>query len=162
SPEHAYINPNNLEILLNHLKCAAFELPIRKGEKFGGQETEQLCRFLGELGLLNPSAGSWHWTSDTYPPDAISLRAVTSDNFVVIDTPTEPRVIAEVSFPAALVELHEKAIYLHEARQYQVEKFDYDQRKAFVRQVECDYFTDAIDYTQVKELERFEESRQCG
>ena len=64
--------------------------------------------------------------------------------------------IAEVSFPAALDELHEKAIYLHEARQYQVERFDYDERKAYVRRVECDYFTDAIDYTQVKVLEEFE------
>ncbi|MCC7196420.1 MAG: DUF1998 domain-containing protein [Gemmatimonadaceae bacterium] len=86
---------------------------------------------------------------------------MTSDNFVVIDITGEPKVIAEVAFPAALVELHEKAIYLHEARQYQVEKFDYEQRKAFVRQVECDYFTDAIDYTQVKELERFAEAPQA-
>jgi DEAD/DEAH box helicase domain-containing protein len=158
SPEHAYINPDNLEILINHLKCAAFELPVKDAEKFGPHDTAELCRFLGELGLLHHSAKAWHWTSDTYPADAVSLRAVTSDNFVVIDTTNENRVIAEVSFPAALVELHEKAIYLHEARQYQVEKMDYEQRKAFVRQVDCDYFTDAIDYTQVKELERFGEA----
>lgn len=157
-PEHAQINPDNLEILISHLKCAAFELPITDGEKFGKHDSTPLCKFIGELGLLHHSAKAWHWTSDTYPADATSLRAVTSDNFVVIDVTNEPRVIAEVSFPAALVELHEKAIYLHEARQYQVEKFDYDQRKAFVRQVECDYFTDAIDYTQVKELERFGEA----
>ncbi|MBL8174021.1 MAG: DEAD/DEAH box helicase [Bryobacterales bacterium] len=158
APERAAIHPDNLEILVNHLKCAAFELPVKDGEKFGPHETGKLCRFLGELGLLHHSAAAWHWTSDTYPADAISLRAVTSDNFVVIDITGEPKVIAEVSFPAALVELHEKAIYLHEARQYQVEKFDYEQRKAFVRRVECDYFTDAIDYTQVKELERFAEA----
>ncbi|MBL8231140.1 MAG: DEAD/DEAH box helicase [Bryobacterales bacterium] len=162
SPEHANINPNNLEILINHLKCAAFELPIKDGEKFGSHDSSALCRFLGELHLLHHSAGAWHWTSDTYPADAISLRSVTSDNFVVIDTTHEARVIAEVSFPAALVELHEKAIYLHEAKQFQVEKFDYEQRKAFVRQVECDYFTDAIDYTQVKELERFDEGPQAS
>ncbi|MCS7025682.1 MAG: DEAD/DEAH box helicase [Bryobacteraceae bacterium] len=158
SPEQAHINPNNLEILINHLKCAAFELPIQDGEKFGSQDLAPLCRFLGELGLLHPSAGAWHWTSDTYPADAISLRSVTSDNFVVIDVTGKPRVIAEVAFPAALVELHEKAIYLHEAKQFQVEQLDYEQRKAYVRQVECDYFTDAIDYTQVKELERFAEA----
>ncbi len=158
-PEHAHINPDNLEILLSHLKCAAFELPVADGEKFGGNDTGPLCQFIGELGLLHHSAKAWHWTSDTYPADAVSLRAVTSDNFVVVDITAEPRVIAEVSFPAALVELHEKAIYLHEARQYQVEKFDYEQRKAFVRQVECDYFTDAIDYTQVKEIDRFGEAR---
>ena len=157
SPEHAHINADNLEILISHLKCAAFELPIHDGEKFGPHDTTELCRFLGEeAGLLHHSAGCWHWTSDTYPADAVSLRAVSSDNFVVVDITNEHQVIAEVSFPTALTTLHEKAIYLHEARQYQVEKFDYDGRKAYVRQVDSDYFTDAIDYTQVKELEEFE------
>lgn len=154
-PEEAHINANNAEILINHLKCAAFELPIRQGEKFGPHETGDLCEFLGEQGFLHRSKDTWHWTSDTYPADAVSLRAVTSDNFVVIDTTHGDDVIAHVSFPVALTELHEKAIYLHEARQYQVERLDYDQRKAYVRRVECDYFTDAIDYTQVKVLEEF-------
>jgi DEAD/DEAH box helicase domain-containing protein len=157
-PEHAHINPDNLEILVNHLKCAAFELPIRDGEKFGPHDTAELCRFLEETGFLHPSGGAWHWTSDTYPADAVSLRSVTSDNFVVVDITSEPEVIAEVSFPTALTALHEKAIYLHEARQYQVERFDYEGRKAYVRRVECDYFTDAIDYTQVKVLEEFQNS----
>jgi DEAD/DEAH box helicase domain-containing protein len=156
SPEHAYVNPNNLEILLNHLKCAAFELPIHDGETFGPHETGELCAFLEELGLVHHSADAWHWTSDTYPADAVSLRSVTSDNFVVIDITGEHKVIAEVSFPMALTTLHEKAIYLHEARQFQVERFDYDGRKAYVRHVDSDYFTDAIDYTQVKELETFD------
>ncbi|MEO8026709.1 MAG: DEAD/DEAH box helicase, partial [Bryobacteraceae bacterium] len=155
-PEHAHINPNNLEILLNHLKCAAFELPVRDGELFGGHDTSELCRFLVDLGLLHHSGNAWHWTSDTYPADAVSLRSVASDNFVVIDITGEHKIIGEVAFTAALTTLHEKAIYLHEARQFQVEKFDYEGRKAYVRKVDCDYFTDAIDYTQVKELEAFE------
>ena len=123
-PEQAQINPDNVEILVSHLKCAAFELPIRDGERFGPHDTAEMCRFLEELRRGAPnSAGSWHWTSDTYPADAISLRSVTSDNFVVVDITNEEKVIAVVAFPAALVELHEKAIYLlHEARQYQVEK----------------------------------------
>lgn len=156
SPESGHINPNNLEILLNHMKCAAFELPVRDGEKFGPHGTGELCRFLEEMKLLHHSAGAWHWTSDTYPADGISLRSITSDNFVVVDETGEPKAIAEVDFPSALTMLHEKAIYLHQARQYQVERFDYEGRKAYVRQVESDYFTDAIDYTQVKALEEFE------
>ena len=156
SPEHAQVNPDNVEILLNHLKCAAFELPVRDGEKFGGHDAGELCRFLEEeSGLVHPSGGCWHWTSDTYPADAVSLRAVSSDNFVVVDITGDHRVIADVSFTSALTTLHEKAIYLHEARQYQVERFDYDGRKAYVRKVDSDYFTDAIDYTQVKELAEF-------
>ena len=153
SPEHGYINPDNLEILVNHLKCAAFELPIRDGEPFGPHPTGDLCRFLEETGVLHHSGGAWHWTSESYPADAISLRAVTSDNFVVVDITGEPAVIGEVDFPSALTTLHEKAIYLHQARQYQVERFDYEERKAYVRRVDSDYFTDAIDYTQVKVLE---------
>ena len=75
---------------------------------------------------------------------------------MVVDITGEAEVIAEVSFTTALTTLHEKAIYLHEARQYQVERFDYDERKAYVKRVDCDYYTDAIDYTQVKVLEEFE------
>jgi len=153
SPERACINPDNLEILVSHLKCAAFELALRDGESFGSHPAAELCQFLAGLGLVHHSGGAWHWTSESYPADAISLRSVSSDNFVVVDTTAEPAVIAEVDFPSALTTLHEKAIYLHEARQYHVERFDYDQRKAYVRRVDCDYFTDAIDYTQVKILD---------
>ena len=163
SPEHACINADNLEILMNHLKCAAFELPIADGEKFGPHDVTELCRFLDEdAGLLHHSGSQWHWTSDTYPADAVSLRNVTSDNFVVVDITGEHKIIGEVSYPMALVTLHEKAIYLHEARQYQVERFDHEGRKAYVRSVDSDYFTDAIDYTQVRELESFETADHAG
>jgi len=162
SPEHAAINPDNLEILLAHLKCAAFELPIRDGERFGHHDTAELCRFLEETGFLHHSAGAWHWTSDSYPADATSLRSISSDNFVVVDITGEPEVIADVAFTAALTSLHEKAIYLHEARQYHVERFDYEERKAYVRRVDCDYYTDAIDYTEVKALDEFEGEALAG
>ena len=165
-PEQAFINPDNLEILLNHMKCAAFELPVRDGEKFGaghtGHDTGEMCQFLADLKLLHHSSGSWHWTSDSYPADAVSLRSISSDNFVVVDITGDHRIIGEVAFTAALTTLHEKAIYLHDARQYQVERFDYDGRKAYVRHVDSDYFTDAIDYTQVKELEAFESAEING
>jgi len=161
-PESAHINPDNLEILLSHLKCAAFELPIRDGEKFGQHDTGDPCRFLSDLKLLHHSGSTWNWTSDTYPADAVSLRSVSSDNFVVVDVTGDHQVIAEVSFTAALTTLYEKAIYLHDARQYQVERFDYEGRKAYVRRVDSDYFTDAIDYTQVKELEEVESSPAGG
>ena len=161
-PEHAYINPDNLEILLSHLKCAAFELPIRDGERFGQHDTGDLCRFLSDLKLLHHSGSTWNWTSDTYPADAVSLRSVSSDNFVVVDVTGDHQVIAEVSFTAALTTLYEKAIYLHDARQYQVERFDYEGHKAYVRRVDSDYFTDAIDYTQVKELEEVDSSPAGG
>lgn len=158
SPEEAHINADNLEIMLSHLKCAAFELPLRDGERYGKHELEGLCRFLAEdLKVLHHSGDSWHWVHDSYPADSVSLRAVTSDNFLVVDITRDHQIIGDVDFPSALTTLHEKAIYLHDARQYQVEKFDYDGRKAFVRRVDSDYFTDAIVHTQVSELSNMEQ-----
>jgi DEAD/DEAH box helicase domain-containing protein len=156
SPEHASINPDNLEILISHVKCAAFELPVQDAEKFGPHSAEDLCKFLEEIGVLHHAGEAWHWTSESYPANAISLRTVTSDNFVVVDVTAEPRVIGEVDFSSALTTLHEKAIYLHEGRLYHVDRFDYDERKAYVKSVECDYYTDAIDYTKVTVLETFD------
>jgi len=156
-PERAAINPDNLEILIAHLKCAVFELPVHDGDKFGPHETDELMKFLKDVGVAHHSGGAWHWTSESYPADAISLRSISSDNFVVIDETREARVIGEVAFTAALTTLHEKAIYLHEGKMFHVERFDYHQRKAYVKQVECDYYTDAIDYTQVKILDAFDD-----
>ena len=162
SPEHAHINPDNLEILISHLKCAAFELPIQDGEKFGRHPAEDPCKFLEEVGVLHHAGNAWHWTSESYPADAVSLRKITSDNFVVVDVSGEPRVIAQVDFNPALTTLHEKAIYLHEGKLFHVERFDYEERKAYVKSVECDYYTDAIDYTQVKIVDTFDSAVMAG
>ena len=157
SPEHAHINPDNLEILVDHVKCALFELPLQDSEEFGPHPIGELCRFLEEAGVAHHAGAAWHWTSESYPADAISLRNVTSDNFVVVDVSGGSCVIGEVSFPAALSSLHEKAIYLHEGRLYHVDRFAYKERKAYVRKVECGYYTDAIEHVQVETLENFDE-----
>ena len=156
SPEHGYVNPDNLFILLNHLKCAAFELPLREDEKFGSLELRRLCQHLEEVGFLHHTTDGWHWVSESYPADAISLRSVSSDNFVIVDTTGEAKVIGEADFSSALTTLHEKAIYIQDGQQYHVERLDYDDRKAYVHQVAGEYFTDAISYTKIKVLERFD------
>jgi DEAD/DEAH box helicase domain-containing protein len=156
SPEHAYIQPDNLEILINHLKCAAFELPIAPAEHFGDVDVADLCARLADAGFLHFAGDHYHWTHEAYPADTISLRSVTSDNFVVVDITGRPNVIGEVDFPSALVFLHEKAIYLHGAQQHHVEQLDFKERKAYVKRVDVDYYTDAVRYTQVRVLESAE------
>jgi DEAD/DEAH box helicase domain-containing protein len=153
TPEHAFIQPDNLEILINHLKCAAFELPISPNDKFGDVDLPDLCARLAEAGFLHLAGENYHWTHEAYPADTIGLRSVTSDNFIIIDLTGEPNVIAEIDFPSALVFVHEKAIYLHGGRQYHVEHLDFKERKAYVKQVDVDYYTDAVRYTQVRVLE---------
>ncbi len=163
SPEHALINPDNLNILVNHVKCAAFELPFTAGEQYGRVDVQEVLGVLQEAGLVHRSGGDpdddgtgqWNWTSESYPADAVSLRSVSSDNFVVVDQTGEPKVIAETDFTSALTMLHPKAIYIIEGRLFQVEKLDFEGRKAYVRSVDCDYYTDAIDYTKVTILDCF-------
>jgi DEAD/DEAH box helicase domain-containing protein len=170
TPEHAYVQPDNLEILVNHLKCAAFELPLSPDERFGDVDLPALCERLAEAGYLHRSGGNWHWIQEAYPADTISLRSVTSDNFIIIDVSGgaertengEPEVIGEIDFSSALTMVHPKAIYLHQGQQYHVERLDFDQRKAYVKPVHVDYFTDAIRYTQVRVLEIAEEERIAG
>ena len=153
TPEHAFIQPDNLEILINHLKCAAFELPISPNDKFGDVDLRDLCARLAEAGFLHLAGDNYHWTQEAYPADTISLRSVTSDNFVIIDVTGAPTVIGEVDFPSALVFLHEKAIYLHGGQQHHVEHLDFKERKAYVKRVDVDYYTDAVRHTQVRILE---------
>ena len=159
SPERALINPDNLTILVNHIECAAFELPLLDGEKFGTVDIAEILKFLEEEKLIHHSKDKWHWTSDAYPADGVSLRSISSNNFVVVDTTQASKVIAEVDFTAALTTLHEKAIYICEGEQYFVEKLDYAERKAYVKKTDVDYYTDAIDYTKIKILDAFDTKR---
>jgi DEAD/DEAH box helicase domain-containing protein len=145
SPETARINPDNMLILVDHLKCAAYELPFRRGETFGGIDVEDVLDFLVDQGVLHERAGRWHWMSDAFPAQNISLRSAAQENVVIIDISNiaRHRVIGEMDRFSAMTLLHEEAIYLHEGTQYQVEKLDWEEKKAYVRQVDVEYFTDA-------------------
>jgi DEAD/DEAH box helicase domain-containing protein len=155
SPEHALINPDNLHILVDHVKCAAFELPFTDDERYGNEDVQEVLAVLAEEGFVHHADGQWNWTNESYPADAVSLRSVSSDNFVVVDVTNAERVIGETDFTSGPSTLHEKAIYIVEGQLFQVERFDFDGRKAYVRAVECDYYTDAITYTKVTILDTF-------
>jgi DEAD/DEAH box helicase domain-containing protein len=158
--EHARIDPDNVEILVQHLKCAAFELPFREGESFGtvsSAETTEALDFLAQHQLLHAVPGGdgarvFHWAADAYPASHVSLRSVSWDNFVVIELGLD-RTIAEMDFRSTHTMLHEQAIYQHEGEQYQVERLDFENHKAYVRKVEPDYFTTAMTYTRVEVIE---------
>ena len=157
NPENALINPDNLSILVSHIECAAFELPFVEGEKFGSQEIGEILKFLVDEKLVHFSKGKWFWTSDAYPADGVNLRSISSDNFVVVNTTEKSKAIAEVDFSSALTALHPKAIYLCEGEQYFVENLDFEQRKAYVKKTDVDYYTDAIDYTKIRILDSFDQ-----
>ncbi len=161
SPEFGLVNPDNLLILLSHIKCAAFELPFKEGENFGGEDLDQILEFLSEKGVVHKSGGRWHWSQDAYPANEISLRSLSEENFLVIDTTREKgrpvdRVIGEVDFVGAHTTLYPEAVYLCESELFQVERLDYDHRKAYVKRFHGEHYTEALSYTDITILETFE------
>jgi len=156
SPEQARIDPDQLLILLDHIRCAAFELPFKQGDRFGKEDLGEMLGYLEEHGILHREGGQWHWMADSYPANSVSLRSVAEGNFVVIDTSGGAQtVIAEVDYSSAPETIYEGAIYMVQSAPHQVEKLDWDGRKAFVTRTRADYYTDAIDYTRLKILDNF-------
>lgn len=147
SPENALLNPDNLYVLLNHFKCAAFELPFEDGDTFGNAPSpEELLSYLTDSEILRHVNQRYHWMAEDFPAAEISLRsAAAEENFVIVDVtdPAKHRVIGEMDRFTVPMLLHENAIYMHEAQQYQVEKLDFDACKAFIRRVNVGYYTDA-------------------
>jgi DEAD/DEAH box helicase domain-containing protein len=155
--EEARIDADNPEILIQHLKCGAFELPFRRGERYGtldADETSSALEFLVQHKVLHETKGTFHWAADAYPANNVSLRSIGWDNVVIIDAEHD-KTIAEIDWRGAHTMVHEQAIYQHDGECWQVEKFDYENHKAFVRKVKPDYWTDAMTYTTVSVLEEF-------
>ena len=158
TPERALADPDNMIILTNHVRCASFELPFDRQESFGKGEITEILQFLEEENVLYLSDNRYHWMEDTYPAEEISLRSATRENVVIIDiTGPSPCVIGEVDRFSAPMLVHEEAIYMHGGNQFQVEKFDFEEKKAYVRQVDVNYFTDANLSVDLKVLDTIEQ-----
>jgi len=151
SPESVVIDPNNLSILMNHIRCASFELPIRKEEDFGTEKLEEILKHLEEKGMLRNVGGKWYWMSEIYPANGISLRSASMDNFVIIDISEQHvQVIGEMDKASVPTLIYEGAIYIHEGVQYSINRLDYNERKAYAEKVSVNYYTDAHEESHIK------------
>ncbi|MEK8128595.1 DEAD/DEAH box helicase [Paenibacillus filicis] len=162
APERALIEPDNLIILVDHVKCAAYELPFEEHETFGGESLHDILEFLTDERILHRVKTRWHWMDQSFPAHDVSLRSAAQENYIIIDMTGGAKVLGEVDRFSAPTLIHEEAIYLHEGVQYQVEKLDYEEKKAYVREVDVDYFTDANLAVQLKVLHVMREDRQQG
>ncbi|WP_210469158.1 DEAD/DEAH box helicase [Sporosarcina sp. 6E9] len=160
SPEEGRIHPDNMFILMDHLKCASFELPFSLTETYGEFEVQQLLEFLEAEGVLIKTSDRWHWMTDRFPASEVSLRSAAQENVIIIDKtiPKGTIVIGEMDRFSAMTLLHEEAIYIHQGTQYQVEKLDWEEKKAYVTEVDVDYFTDANLAVELKVMNEDETS----
>jgi len=155
SPESARINPENLIILVDHLRCAAYELPFKKGEEFGPLDIEDILEYLVEERVLHRSGETFYWANQSFPASEVSLRSAAQENVVIVDQSdvANVKIIGEMDRFSAMTLLHDEAIYLHEGVQYQVEKLDWVHKKAYVREVDVEYYTDANLAVKLKVLD---------
>jgi len=163
SVETARINPKNLFVLVDHAKCAAFEIPFEANEAFSvltSEETGEVLSYLEQHQVLHKGGERWHWSDRSFPANHVNLRGVPEQNFVVIDLDTD-KILAEVDFRSTHTSLHQWAIYHVDSQHYQVERLDYDDHKAFVRKVKPDYYTTAMTYTRVAIIQE-DDSRPLG
>lgn len=166
--ERLALDPDNLVILSEQVKCAAFELPFRLAQDgahvddagFGRCEhaVAVLDYLAEESQLLQRRGDAWHWMADAYPAQDVSLGGGAPDNVLVLDVETK-KAIGEIDRAGALTTVHEGAIYQVEGEIWKVERFDYENRRAYVRAVESDYFTEAELDVDVRFL-RLEERRK--
>ncbi|MEE2829281.1 MAG: DEAD/DEAH box helicase [Myxococcota bacterium] len=157
--EHARIDPDNLVVLVAHLRCALYELPFERGDSFGGEDLSEMLGFLEEGRLAHRRGDVWHWASESYPADGVSLRSADPENVLIIDQSAGHKVIAETDRLIAQTTVHEGAIYMVESQPYQVDRLDWEQKKAYVRRIQVDHFTTAMTYSKVRVLETFEEDK---
>lgn len=169
TPESGLINPDNLLVLVEHIKCGAFELPFKSGDSFGHYQPADALDYLAEIGMLHFSDDTWYWMADSYPAEEISLRTAARENVVIIDRsqPGRPRVIGEVDTFSAPMLVHTDAIYIHDGQQYHVEELDWEEKKAYIHPVSVEHYTDASLAVRVEVIEQFSEgepgdSRQHG
>lgn len=143
--EEARIEPNNVMILMDHAKCAAYELPFNVTDTFGEIDINDIMGYLSDQQIVHLRKDKWYWMSQAFPAHNISLRSASQENVVIIDQSetAKTRVIGEMDRFSAMTLLHEEAIYLHQGQQFQVEQLDWEEKKAYVKAVDVEYFTDA-------------------
>ena len=164
SPELARINPNNLYIYVDHVKCSAFELNFAQDEPFGKTNPREVLEYLTQYDVLHFAGSRYFWQSDSFPAQGISLRSATNENYTVIDVTEnhKPKVIGEVDRPSAPMLIHPEAIYFHDGKPYQVIELDTKGLRCYVKQVSVDYYTDADLAVRLQVLDVFKEEDQWG
>lgn len=162
SPENALIDPDNPLILLDHIRCALFELPFLENDEFGSLQWSEIKQYL-EFLLLSSEAysrsGRFVWMKDAYPANNISLRSASANRFLLIcDQGGMQKTIGEVDQESANWMVHPGAIYLHEGVSYLVENLDYEKNLAKLSISDVDYYTEPKKNVEIQKIKEIKSS----
>ena len=158
TPEKALINPDNLLILLAHLRCALFELPFQDGETYGKLLIDELEEFLSLLileGVVHKSRNKFFWLADRYPAEGVSLR-VASPSKILLQIPQgeEWTTIGDVDYESGPWLVHPQAIYLQESQMYLVDDLNLERGIARLHPTAADFYTVPKVNTSIEAIHR--------
>ena len=146
SPEQPLIDPKNLLILFNQLRCAAYELPFQENDHFGSISVELLKNYLDVLCAkcdLVERDKKYFWIGETYPAADISIRSISTAPFDLLlkEKDDSTRKIGEVDGESVYWMTHPGAIYLQEGETYLVQDLKTDEHKVFLEAGDFPYYT---------------------
>ncbi|HUT01453.1 MAG TPA: DEAD/DEAH box helicase [Phycisphaerae bacterium] len=163
NPEQAVVDPDNPHIAVDHIRCAAHELPLAdaaEGALFGPY-TEVVLELLAEDETVRHIDGNWYWACSEYPAAKVNLRNIAGAVYTIQDEAAGERVIGTMDEVSALSQLHDHAVYLHAGETYFVNKLDLEQKIAFVERRDLDYYTQSVQSSQIR-VEETAEQGSCG
>lgn len=148
------INNENPYILVPHLKCAAYELPLDisfEGEYFGNVAKNHI-EDLSKEGYLIKKASKYYFSDKYSYASQINIRSAGEENVRLLDP--YGNIIERISWKRAIEETFEGAVYMHLAQTYIVEKLDLENKFAVLKPKEVEYYTDslAIENITVKKI----------
>ena len=162
NPEQAVVDPDNPHIVVGHIRCAAHELPVSADEVAGfGPYAEPVLGLLEDKEEVRKIDGYWYWASSEYPAASVNLRNIAGPVYTIQDRSAGERVIGTMDEISALSQLHDHAVYLHAADTYFVERLDLEQKIAHVERRDLDYYTQAVQTSQIR-IDETEEEREWG
>ncbi|NLV82518.1 MAG: DEAD/DEAH box helicase [Synergistaceae bacterium] len=168
SSEIARIDPKNPYIQVGHVKCSAFELPFREGEKFGGEDITEILDYFTEHKVLNKEMRFetfyYNWRGTSYPASELSLRSATPDVYTILDISIEknPRVIGNMDKQSASIMIYPGAVYFHGGQSYIVYKLDSENMSCLVKSAVVDYYTESKSSTHITVIEELEKTEFSG
>ncbi len=146
SPESAIINPDHLAILLDHIKCAAFELPFHIQPYYGKLTSAEIFQFLLVLeqqGFLYNANGEFFWANTQFPSSQFSLRTATNDQVEIeLTQDGNKSLLGVVDKLSAYWMVHPGAIYFHDGLTYLVKDLDLERNIAGIEANNDVYFTE--------------------
>ncbi|MDD5313353.1 MAG: DEAD/DEAH box helicase [Dehalococcoidia bacterium] len=162
--ENALINWENSNILNPHLLCAAWEKPLDEADaRYFGDALLNAVAELEAEGRLRQVGKRWHIAPQlSHPAHDVNIRSASGHDYQILDASRGYELLETVEEDRAFWQVHPGAIYLHQGDSYFVKELDLEKHIAVVEPAAVPYYTQTMELTDLKVLQRIAEKQING